>query len=1049
MPLTVSQQGLWYLSQADQRVSAAYNVIVAFEICGTIDRALFERGMAGLLRRHPLLGSRICTDEGAPEFALDLSPEEAAERAIDHAIDSLQSVTEREAGLPFDFDRGPLLRATLTRDAQSGQSGLALTFSHMVFDGHSLPVFLADLDEIYSALGRGAEPAFPLAPAGQDALAQREADFLASQTGRELIAQSAARLHGVPGSLALPTDRLISGASSIFRAGDRHFEIPADLAGQIRRFCSELRLGHAAFFLAATQVLLWQYGQQDDFGISVPINFRDQAATLAAVGYLTNVGVFRARLAREMTVRALLKESEEQILHLLDARQVPFPSLVRALRQGGQDIQGPLLQLAFNYQKTEQAEFSLGLATLVQVPVAACHTKNEFKIDVEETGQAIRCRFIFDRDAFHGGMIDRMAEHFLLLLDELSRSPEALLRSLPMVTEAERHALLQIGGQTGHEALGGCLHEGFERQAAARPDAEAVSYEGDALSYGELNGRANQLAHWLRGRGVGPDALVGICMERGLELAVALLGVLKAGGAYVPLDPEHPPERLALLLEDTGAKVVLTQSRLKPRLRSGDAEALSLDSEWEQVAGRGSGNPAPLAGLDHLAYCIYTSGSTGMPKAVGLRHAGSVSFVEWAKRIFGEHLTQRVLFSTSVTFDLSIFEVFATLNAGGTVVMVENALRLLEPGEHRDVAIINTVPSVAEALLSQPGTMAGVRALNLAGEPLQPMLRERLARQYPDMRMFNLYGPTETTTYSTCAELPAGLMETVSIGQAISNTRIYLLNEHLELVPPGARGEIHIAGEGLARGYLNRPELTAERFLPDPFGAPGSRMYKTGDLARYLSDGSLVFLGRIDNQVKIRGFRIEPGEIEHALLRLDGVQEAVVLARQDRPGDARLVAYLTARQGCELEPARIEADLPLPKHLKPGAILILDRMPLNPNGKIDRKRLPPPDASAQGGEAARVAPRTAAEAQLAAVWTEVLNVAEIGVHDDFFVLGGHSLLATHLVSLMAQRGMGGARVRDVFDFPTVAKLAQAMQQRTPGDDAPGHIPRLKRSGQTA
>jgi amino acid adenylation domain-containing protein len=602
-----------------------------------------------------------------------------------------------------------------------------------------------------------------------------------------------------------------------------------------------------------------------------------------------------------------------------------------------------------------------------------------------------------------------------------------------------------------------CLHELFEEQAARRPQAAAVTFEDRQLTYGELNSRANQLAHHLRALGVRPDTLVGICVERSLEMVVGLLGILKAGGAYVPLDPEYPQERLAYMLADTAAPVLLTQARLKERLPQHRARSVCLEEDWAAIAQQPLVNPANCAQPQNLAYCIYTSGSTGRPKGVGLLHANAVGFLKWTHHAFSRQQTARVLFSTSICFDLSVFELFTPLTRGDAVLLVRDPLALAEAKFSDAPTLINTVPSALGALLDAGVLPSSAQTINVAGEALQRSLADRLYAALPGAQLYNLYGPSEYTTYSTYCRVERDPASIVTIGRPISNTQIYILDERLNPVQVGMPGEIHIAGAGLARGYLNRPDLTAEKFIPNPFGKPGSRMYQTGDLGRYLPDGNIVFLGRIDHQVKIRGFRIELGEIESTLLRCEGVRAAVVLAREDVPGDKRLVAYVVPKEQAIITAGDLRAQLRkiLPDYMLPAAFVFLRALPVNANGKIDRKALPAPEVSRndadraalpppdfeRGHRSAFVAPRTGRELKVAQMWRDMLGVERVGVADNFFDLGGDSLMLVRLIGEMKRREQVSLGVVELFRHPTVAQMARLIDQQPPkGKRQPAVVP---------
>ncbi len=562
-----------------------------------------------------------------------------------------------------------------------------------------------------------------------------------------------------------------------------------------------------------------------------------------------------------------------------------------------------------------------------------------------------------------------------------------------------------------------CIHDLFAAQAARTPDAVALVHGGAELTYRELDDRSGRIAAWLRGRGIGPESRVGVCLERTPELVAALLGVLRAGAAYVPLDPAYPRERLAFVARDSAAALVLTRESLLPVLPAEGVEGVCLDR-----IGEGGADDLPGAFPESAAYLIYTSGSTGTPKGVVIEHRAAAAFLRWAAGEFAREELAGVLASTSVCFDLSVFELFLPLAVGGTVVLAESALELPRLPARDRVTLVNTVPSAAAELARAGGLPAGVRVVNLAGEPLRRALADALyAAGVRDV--LNLYGPSEDTTYSTWARVEPGDRREPSIGRPIAGTRAYVLDRAMELVPAGGAGELYLGGAGLARGYLDRPEQTAERFVPDPFpGEPGARLYRTGDLARWRADGELEFLGRLDHQVKVRGFRIEPGEVESALLAHPAVREALVVAREDAPGEARLVGYVGAGEG-SVDPGALAAWLGerLPAHMVPSALVVLPTLPKTPNGKTDRSALPAPALPAAAG--GHVAPRTETEAALALLWREVLETGPVGAEDHFFRLGGHSLLAARLGAAVWERFSVDLPLHRVLEAPTLTGMA--------------------------
>jgi amino acid adenylation domain-containing protein len=633
-------------------------------------------------------------------------------------------------------------------------------------------------------------------------------------------------------------------------------------------------------------------------------------------------------------------------------------------------------------------------------------------------GSHLLLKLEYDESRFDRPATERMLGHLATLLQGMVDGLR--IRDLPLLTESERRKLLnEWQGKQIEFPEDSCIHELFEQQVERTPGAPALVFDQQTLTYTELNSRANQLAHHLRKLGVGPEALVGICMERSPLLLIGLLGILKAGGAYVPIDPAYPTERLRFMLEDAAAPVIITERNLQSIIPAGEPKTICLD-DWESIGRESDELPHAGTAAENLAYVTYTSGSTGKPKGVAIQHRSVVAFVHWASGVFSPEELQGVLASTSICFDLSVFELFVTLSLGGCVILADNALHLdsLKSGEL--VTLINTVPSAIAELLRAGAIPKTVTTINTCGEPLKTAVVKQ-AYELPHVeRVIDLYGPVEDTVYSSfIVRNPAG---PDTIGHPICNSQIYVLDQDLQLVPQGVTGEIYIGGAGLARCYLNRPDLTAERFVPNPFSSSGSsRLYRTGDLARYLKDGSLEFLGRFDHQIKIRGYRIELGEIETTIERYPGVRQSVVIAT-DVAGDGKLIAYVVAQIGQTLDLVALSAFLQtqLPQYMLPAHFVPIAEMPVTPNGKINRRALPEPGVPHSGGASA--SPRTAVEAKLAAMWTSILKLDRLGIHDNFFNLGGNSLLAFQLVSRVRDEFNVELPFMRVFETPTLAEL---------------------------
>ena len=655
-----------------------------------------------------------------------------------------------------------------------------------------------------------------------------------------------------------------------------------------------------------------------------------------------------------------------------------------------------------------------------------------------ETEPGLVATLEYNSDLFEAATIVRMAQHFKVLLEGIVTTPKARLSDLPLLTDRERRQLLVEWNNTQVDYPNHlCIHQLFEAQVERTPDTVVVEFEGQHLTYHQLNCRANQLAHHLQTLGIGPEILVGICMERSLEMVIGLLGILKAGGAYVPLDPDYPQERLAFMLADTQVPILLTQQVLRDKLPEHSTHLLCLDTDWDSIASENDQNPTSSVSPDNLAYVIYTSGSTGTPKGVMNFHRGLTNRLLWMQDTYRLTSEDRVLQKTPFSFDVSIWEFFWPLLVGARLVVAkpgghQDTAYLIQLITEREVTILHFVPSMLQAFLNTPAveTCTCLQRVFCSGEALSPDIQDAFFTHL-DAQLHNLYGPTEAAIDVTFWQCQVG-QPVIPIGRPITNTQVYILDSHLQPVPIGVAGELHIGGVGLARGYLNRPDLTAERFIPNPFSStPGTRLYKTGDLARYLPDGNIEFLGRLDHQVKIRGFRIELGEIETILEQHPAVQQAVVLAREDVPGDKRLVAYLVPQpqQVVTTPDLRDFLRVKLPDYMLPSTFMLLEAFPLTSSGKVDRRALPQPEALRPDLAKAFVAPRTAVEEVLAGIWADVLHVEKVGVYDDFFELGGHSLLATQVVSCAQQEYNVELPLYDVFREPTIARLRANSRSR--------------------
>jgi amino acid adenylation domain-containing protein len=778
--------------------------------------------------------------------------------------------------------------------------------------------------------------------------------------------------------------------------------------------------------LAAFQALLSRYSGQDDLCVGSSIAGRDRPEVEGLVGFFANTLVLRGDLSGNPSFAELLGRVRETCLDAYAHQDLPFERLVEELHPQRDLSRSPLFQVLFSFDLEPETRLELPGLTLEFSEVDTRTAKFDLSLYIREGAAGLGGYLEYDTDLFEGETAAQMIGHWQTLLQAAIADPSLHLGELPLLTEAERRRLLLEWNDTRAPLPPQqCLHQLIEAQVERTPDAIALVHGEERLSYQELNRRANRLAHRLRAQGVGPNQLVGVCLERSSEMVVALLGILKAGGAYLPLDPSHPAERVAFILEDARVGLVVTQRHFAERFSSVGACTICVDADAPAIARAKDSNLGSGDG-HHLAYVLYTSGSTGRPKGVAIEHHSAAVFVDWVRSTLSPEELAGVLAGTSIGFDISVLELFVPLICGGKVILAENALALPQLPAASEVTLISTVPSVMAELLEQGGVPLSVRSVILGGETLPHPLARRVYQQETIQRLYNLYGPTETTVYSTWALVPPGAPEPPTIGRPIANTRVYVLDGNLQPVPVGVPGELYISGAGLARGYLNRPELTAERFIPNPFGDRGDRLYRTGDLVRWLPSGELDSLGRLDHQVKVRGFRIEPGEVESVLGQHPGVRQAAVVARGDTPESKRLVAYLT-------DPAPTPQELraflkgKLPEYMVPSAFVALDALPLSPNGKIDRQALAAIEETRPELQADFIAPRTPVEEEVAAIWASVLGLDRVGVHDNFFDVGGHSLLATQVISRLAKVFQVELPLRRLFEIPTVAGLAETVE----------------------
>jgi amino acid adenylation domain-containing protein len=1058
-PLSYRQRRLWFLDRLAPGLVVEVFAL-SIDLQGAPAVAALARALGAVVARHAALRTTFGELDGEPYAVihppgpLRLSRIDLTAAAGGAAVE-LHGIERRESRRPCDLVAGPLLRALLVSTG-ARHHRLLLHVHPIVFDGASAEVLLAELAALYDAFAAGLPSPLHEPPSQyQDYVAWQRRRLRSDELGAQL-AWWRDRLRGAPAALALPADRQRPAVQSHRRAACRR-RLPGALAARLRSACRDgITLEVQA--LAAFAALLARHGGGEDLLIGWPVAHRDNREFAGLIGPLASTLALRLDLAGRLSWLALVRQARATAAAALARREVPFELLLEELQPVRDLSRAPLVQVALAARKVPAARWAGAAGGLDFVPLAAGAATVELDLALiverggERAGAAAAAAageglvLEYATDLFSGPAAARLLERLVRLLSAAVAAPEAPLAALPLLSAAERHQVCVEWNDSGAVEAEPCLHELFERQAARSPERVAVVGRQESLTYGELERRSRLLAGALRRAGVGRERLVAVLLERSPELVVALLAVLRAGGAYVPIDARYPAARVELLLARSGAALVLARGALLAQFAAhlaGARPLLLTDAWWEKRARQEEESeseepgPARPAVPGNLAYVIYTSGSTGVPKGVGIEHRSAVALAHWARQAFSPTELSGVLAATSVCFDLSVFELFVPLAWGGTVVMAADALELATLPEtlRSRVRLINTVPSALAELVREQAVPGGVLAVNLAGEALPGALVGQL-HAVSAARVLNLYGPSEDTTYSTWAEVGRG-ERMPPIGRPIAGTRAYVLDGEGAPAALGVAGELYLAGQGLARGYLGDPERTAERFVPDPFGGawgsePGGRLYRTGDLVRCRFSGEMEFLGRGDQQVKIRGFRIELGEVEAALAELPGLVESAVAVDREAEGSLRLVAYVVMAEGAPAVAAELRASLRqrLPDHLVPSRFVMLPALPRTPNGKLDRKALPAPEAADAAAAAAQEgrfqAPRGVFEELVAGIWGELFGRERIGAHDHFFALGGHSLLAMRVASRLRSALGVELPLRALFEAPTVAELARLL-----------------------
>jgi amino acid adenylation domain-containing protein/non-ribosomal peptide synthase protein (TIGR01720 family) len=1069
LPLSYAQQRLWFLQQLEPD-NPFYNIPSALRLRGSLNIPILESCFNQIIQRHEILRTKFSSIDGqpiqiiTPELNLtlpiiDLSNLSAKEREAE-----ARRIIDLEAQTPFNLEIPPLLRSSLLR-LDKAEYILLFTMHHIISDGWSTDVMVREIVTLYESLTNNQPSTLPELTIQYADYAIWQRQWLQEEILTKQLAfwqQKLAEASVLPFPIDKPRPHI-----QTYQGTKQAFVISPELTNALKILSQQENCTLFMILLAAFKVLLSRYTATEDMVVGSPIANRNRTQIEDLIGFFVNTLVLRTNLAENPTFLELLARVRDCTLSAYANQDVPFDLIVEAIKPDRHLSHTPLFQVMFVLQNAPQSNMELPDLTWESLEIVAHTTKFDLTLLIEETETELKANWEYNTDLFNSDTIARMSAHFQTLLAGIITNPQQSIAQLPLLTTKEQQQLLvEWNGTQAEYSLDKSIHQLFEEQVAKTPDAVAVVFGNSNLTYKELNTKANQLAHYLQKNGVKTDILVGICLERSLEMAIAFLAVLKAGGAYVPLDPSYPPERLHLMVEDANLSVLLTPEILLDLIPNSQAKIniICLDTEWETIAQNSSINPVKSVTPNNLAYIIYTSGSTGTPKGVMIPHRALSNHMLWMQTELPLNSSDKVLQKTPFSFDASVWEFYAPLLVGGQLI-------LAKPDGHQapgylteliikeNITILQLVPSLLRVLLEEENipNCQSLRRVFCGGEILPWELQQRFYNQLKHCQLYNLYGPTEATIDTTYWLCPRQEQAINSIGKPISNVQVYILDAYLQPVPIGVPGEIYIGGAGLARGYLNRPELTKEKFIT--VGAnhlsplQNNKLYKTGDLGRYLPalkdtasrreaiceavsfrsplghNGKIEFLGRIDNQVKLRGFRIELGEIESKLEQHPQIKQAVVQVREDLANQQRLVAYLVSRQEQSPTTSELRSYLSekLPEYMIPAVFLFLDSFPLTPNGKIDRNALPIPEITIE--RELTVNPRNQIESSLVNIWTEVLQVDNIGINDNFFELGGDSILSLQVIA-KARGASIQLSPKQIFQYQTIADLATVANTTT-------------------
>jgi len=1039
-PLSFAQQGLWFINQLNPD-APTYNIPIVINLQGCVNLSALQDSLNEIIRRHEVLRTSFTLVDEQPVQVINQA------EPINLIVEDLRGIPEGErdrtvqhlasefAQQPFDLSARSLLRAKIWQINEKNYY-LIVTLHHIIADGWSIGVLIEELTALYEAFSGGKPSPLVELPIQYGDFVNWQRKWLDSKRIQPLLTYWKQKLQGELPVLNLLTDRPRPPVQT-FKGAQAKLVFSQTLKKQLKNLSRQQGVTLFMTLLTAFKILLYRYTGQTDILVGSPIANRNRAEIESLIGFFVNVLVLRTDLSGDLSFQDLLARVKSTALEAYVHQDLPFEKLVEELQPSRDLSYNPLFQVMFVLQNVPKPNLSLSDVSVSYEEGYNGTSKFDLTLFMEDSEQGLVATCEYNRDLFNADTITRMLGHFQTLLESIVRDPEQCISGLQLLTPPEFQQLLVEWNDTKTDyPPDKCIHQLFEEQVEKTPSDIAVIFENQQLSYRELNNRANQLAHYLQQLGVKPDIMVGICVERSIEMVVGLLAIMKAGGAYMPLDPAYPKERLAFTLADSQVSVLLAHTHLINDLPSHSAQLVCIDTDSTAFADYSSENIVDNVKPENLAYVIYTSGSTGKPKGVQIPHSAVVNFLSTMRQIPGLVKEDVLLSVTTLSFDIAALELYLPLIVGSRLVLVNREVisdgtQLLKQLVSNDVTVMQATPATWRMLIAAGWEGKNRIKVLCGGEALDSSLAYQLLERSKEV--WNLYGPTETTIWSAAQKVNSQEQQQgVSyIGRPIANTQFYILDERQELVPIGVSGELHIGGAGLARGYWHRPDLTGEKFIPSPFES-GKRLYKTGDLARYLSNGKIEFLGRIDHQVKIRGFRIELGEIEALLKQHSQIRETVVIAREDIPNDCRLVAYIVTHENVTLSVNELRGFLKekLPDYMLPSAFVVLEALPLTPNGKVDRRALPVPDSLRPTLTTTYQVPQSQMEQQIAKLWQEVLHIDRVGIHDNFFDLGGHSLLmlkVNHKLRAILQRDIS---VVTMFQNPTIYSLAHYLSQTT-------------------